>query len=482
MGGGEASSDIRRGRARGRQLPSAAARRRLLAWAAWALLLAVVCIARPALSDASPAARRGEKTISRRLDNGLEVVLSEARAQPVFSLALQYRVGDRNDPADLNELAHLAEHLSFHFSRYVDGPGFEVSSLAGVSPNGRTGQDETVYLSSGPAGALERVLWLERQRMAFSVESFNEQDVVTERRILDNERSTRGVGERVGGLFWPLVTSELYPPGHPYLPREERGCIVRCKLQHVQWLMQRGYRPDNARLVVVGDFDADALFESVSRVFGSIENPGVSLPPLAVPAPRSDRHGITIAAPVARSSLHLYWDVPQTLQAKLPTLRVLRAELELLLQRDLVAVAGLASDVDVELRELDLGWLWIVQAELLPGVDPKLVEKRALAQVARLAQQARLPGGARLIESARHVEVTDLLEAWDHPDGRAWLLSQERGFGFDLGKAMAELRRVSAGDVTALIQQFLLVKPRLSVHVRRAIGAARRGELYREPT
>jgi zinc protease len=424
--------------------------------------------------EPASAARRVDKTLSRRLDNGLEVILSEAREQPVFSLDVRYRVGARNDPRDLDELAHLVEHLSFQYSRHIGREGSEVSDLAGVMTNGSTGDDDTVFLNSGPAGALSRVLWLERQRMAFALKSFSEADVTTERRTLDNERSSMRV-DRLGGMFWQFVDAALYPADHPYAPRPERGCILHCELRHVQWLMQRGYRPDNARLVVVGDFDADALLKDVTRLFGSIENPGVRLPPLADAPLHSAPQRITIAAPVVRPRLHLFWDVPPPLHGKLAALYVLDAELEQLLKVALVDSSALANEVDVELNQLELGWLWSVWVDLLPGIDPKFVEERVLAQLAGLRQHA--PN----IDAARQRAITQLLEVWDTPGARARFLSRDPSFGIDHSRTIAELRAVSAEDVSGLARQLFREKPALSVHVRRAVDAPARGELYREP-
>lgn len=442
-------------------------------WGAWALLLALVAVARPARAQGGGFEGRGERTIATRLANGLEVVLSEAHQQPVFSMAVSYRVGGRHEPAELDELAHLVEHLSFRFSRHMGKRRFEVTDQAGVDSNGFTTDDETVYTNSGPIGGMERVLWLERQRMAFTLEAITGADVVTERRIIDNERSSHRA-DRVGGMFWHFVGAELYGFGHPYAPRQERGCVLRCDLRHVQWLMQRGYRPDNARLVVVGDFDAPATLSLVTRLFASIENPGVALPPARAVVAPPGRPRITIAAPISHARLHLYWDVPEVLRSKHWTLHALEAELTLLLKRDLVNGVGTATHVQVQLQERELGWLWAVGVDLLPGIDPRRVEQRVLAHVARLREQVVS------IEAGRQSTIQSLLTAWDSPEGRSALLYQE-ALGFDLNATRQELMRVSGEDVRRVARLLLSPTPRLAVHVRRAIDAARRGELYREP-
>lgn len=432
----------------------------------------VLIYAHPAQAEGD-APRRADKTLSTRLENGLEVVLSEARAQPLFSMMVRYRVGGRHEPPHLDELAHLVEHLSFRFSPHAGKQQFLAMAQAGVHSNGYTEDDATTYTNEGPIGALERVLWFERQRMAFTLPSLSSSDVVAERRMLENERFTKRA-DRTGGLFWHFVGAELYPPHHPYAPREERGCIQRCELRHVQWLMQRGYRPDNARLVVVGDFDASAVLAQVHRLFGSIQNPSVRLPSASPPALRVEPRRITIAAPVPRSRLHLFWEVPKALQSELLTLRILEAEFGLRLSRDLVDGVALATDVDVDLEQRDLGWWWSVNVGLLPGMNPERVEQRILALLALLRTKL-MP-----IESGRASSITGLLDVWDQPHNRAALLTSF-DLGFDLAKTIVELSRVSAKDAQLAAQRFLLGKPRLAVHLRRAIDADHRGELYREP-
>jgi hypothetical protein len=278
----------------------------------------------------------------------------------------------------------------------------------------------------------------------------------------------------VGGMFWDLVSAELYAPGHPYAPREEKGCILRCELRHVQWLMQRGYRPDNARLVLVGDFDAALMLTTVERLFGSIENPDVRLPPPREPRARSGKRRITIAAPVPRPRLHLYWDAPRASRQRFFPLHVLRAELERLLEAELVTRRGLGTGARMSLVELELGSLWSAEVDLLPGVDPELVERLALAEVDGVRRRVASAS------AARQLTATNFLEIWDDLDARASLLAEDWAFGFDVAKAIREIDAVSDDELTRLAAQALPAAPRLSVHVRRAVDAPTRGELYRQ--
>lgn len=420
------------------------------------------------------AAEPGGRTLSVRLENGLEVVLSEAREQPTFSLGLRYRVGSSSDPKELSELAHLVEHLSVGFSKNVPGNHDQLAEEAGVDSNAFTGLDATTYVSRGNVGALERVLWLERQRMAFTLENLSARGVELERQTLDNERSSVRADDEAG-LYWDFASGALYDSDHPYAPRTERGCILHCRLQHAEWLMQRGYRPDNARLVIVGDFDADATLGMVRRLFGPIRNPDVALPALAHGPPRAGFRRVTIAAPVERPSLQLLWAVPDALVGRRPDFQVLDAALGAVLEHELVNLAGFATDVDVSLLDFELGGLWAIHVQLLPGVDPKGVEPRILARLARLRQK---PPPIRV---AHQDALMALLQRWDAPSSRVMLLLREESFGSTRAKAIAELTRVTQEGVAGLLRA-ISGQPNLSVSLRRAVDAPKRGELYREAT
>jgi predicted Zn-dependent peptidase len=307
--------------------------------------------------------------------------------------------------------------------------------------------------------------------MAFALAEIKAADVAEERGMLERERSTQRA-DRVAGLLPDFVASELFPKGHPYAPREERGCIVRCELRHVQWLIQRSHRPDNARLVLVGDFDADSALRSVERLFASIRNPpGERLAELAPTPPLPPKH-IVVAAPVPRPRLLLYWNVPAALRSQKAALAVLELGLERALEDDLVRRDTLAHDVSVGMQELELGWVLQVSVALLPGIDPKLVERRALAQVARVRRSGEG------FDAARDAVATGLRQLWDDPGRRSFLLMDEAS-GFDLEAALSALARLRSADMRSLAEQVLQLKPALAAHVHRALDAPVRGQVYR---
>jgi zinc protease len=260
--------------------------------------------------------------------------------------------------------------------------------------------------------------------------------------------------------------------GHPYHPREERGCILHCTLQHAQWLMQRAYRPGNARLVIVGDFDASTLLAEIRRRFEGISNPEVSLPALARLPTRTGYRRITIAAPVPRSSLRLCWSLPADFRSRRPALEVLASELELLLEPDL-AGAGFSTSVRVSLLEQELSSFFDLAVRLRPGVDPKQVEARVLQRLQEL--RLRFP----TINHARARLETNLLAEWDVPGARAQRLLEEPSLSWRLPEELAKLDAVTPAAVAQALRA-LPDLPTLSVSVRRAVDAPRRGQLYEE--
>ncbi|HSU41621.1 MAG TPA: insulinase family protein, partial [Polyangiaceae bacterium] len=236
-----------------------------------ALLLALFAVTRP--SFAEPAVFESPELERFQLSNGLDVVLERNHRQPRVAVAMSYDVGSRDDPPGYAGLAHLVEHLTYRGSRHLGSyQGDELLETAGVAEmNGVTQADRTVYYAVVPAGALELVLFIESERMAFTLEAFNENSFRLERSIVTNELRLR---DRVQARFEASVRQCLYGEDHPY----SRFAYERAELDHLglsdaMWFFQAGYRPDRAHLVVVGNFEPSVVKALIARMFGPVQSP-----------------------------------------------------------------------------------------------------------------------------------------------------------------------------------------------------------------
>ncbi|WP_437904406.1 insulinase family protein [Sorangium sp. So ce327] len=156
-----------------------------------------------------------------RLANGLEVLLEEDHRQPTVAVLVAYEIGSRDDPRGYSQLAHLVEHMTYRGSRHMKP--FDALSLlerAGVHRmNGVTSPDYTAYYALAPAAALPLALWIESERMAFTLERFNEQALTLEQKIVRNELL---MNDGIEGMFrrhtWRAIFGPADASSHPSRP------------------------------------------------------------------------------------------------------------------------------------------------------------------------------------------------------------------------------------------------------------------------
>ena len=220
------------------------------------------------------------------LDNGLTVVLSEDHSTPVVHVEMWYRVGSKNEPPGRTGFAHLFEHLMFKGSKNVrsDQHLTHISQIGGDG-NAYTTEDTTVYLQTVPAHYLPLVLWLEADRMATL--RIDQTMLDAEREVVKEERRWRYENEPFG-LLSEIIYDHAYR-AHPY-KRTPIGSMVdleAASIEDVRAFYNTFYVPENATLVVVGDFETDNALQMVEHYLGRV--PAARRPvPRAIP--REPKH------------------------------------------------------------------------------------------------------------------------------------------------------------------------------------------------
>jgi len=218
------------------------------------------------------------------LPNGLRVIYSEDRSTPIVTVNLWYEVGSRNERAGRSGFAHLFEHMMFQGSAHVKKAEHnQLLERAGAEFNGSTAEDRTNYYETVPSNRLNLALWLEADRMrslAITEENFeNQRQAVKEERRLrvDNQPYQ---GAFTDGLTWPFDSTSCFPYAHTVIG--SMADLDAAKLPDVQAFFDTYYAPNNATLVVVGDFRPAELRGLVNQYFAGI-------PSHAAPeAPRCD--------------------------------------------------------------------------------------------------------------------------------------------------------------------------------------------------
>jgi predicted Zn-dependent peptidase len=206
------------------------------------------------------------------LPNGLRVILMEDHSSAVAAVNIWYNVGSRNERMGRSGFAHLFEHMMFQGSAHVDkGEHMQLIERAGGSMNGTTNEDRTAYFETMPSNRLNLALWLEADRMrslAITDENFeNQRETVKEERRLrvDNQPYGRAFSD---GLTLPYDSSTCFPYAHTVIgSMDDLDAAVTADVQRFFDLF---YAPNNATLVVVGDFDPAATRQLIEDYFGGI--------------------------------------------------------------------------------------------------------------------------------------------------------------------------------------------------------------------
>ncbi|MDC0685565.1 M16 family metallopeptidase [Sorangium atrum] len=389
-----------------------------------------------------------------RLSNGLEVLLEEDHRQPTVAVVVAYEIGSRDDPRGYDQLAHLVEHMTYRGSRHMKP--LEALSLlerAGVHRmNGVTGPDYTAYYALVPAAALPLALWIESERMAFTLERFDEQALALEQKIVRNELLE---SDGIDGMFRRHTLRAIFGQDHPYsgaeLPLDDLEAI---ELRHAQWFFQQGYRPSNARLILVGDIDPQATRALVERYFGPVVNPKApfvrrrTAPPAFAAARR-----VTFENAVYREQIEVCWAAPPAASRERVAAGLVADALAQSLRARLVDDQGTLSHVDTDIDDLDLGSVFSVSAALTKHATHDGVEAAIEREI---HQMWGMDWGAVLPEVKQTAIVRELI-SHDKPLSRAFrhlqsLRSTSRPF--NVARRIAEIGGVTPDDMLRLRRYF----------------------------
>ncbi|WP_375751352.1 M16 family metallopeptidase [Vibrio sp. HN007] len=206
------------------------------------------------------------------LDNGLTVILSPDHSDPLVHVDVTYHVGSAREEVGKSGFAHFFEHMMFQGSEHVgDQEHFKIITEAGGTLNGTTNRDRTNYFETVPANQLEKVLWLESDRMGFLIDAVSQRKFEIQRDTVKNERA-QNYDNRPYGLMWERMGEAMYPEGHPY-SWQTIGYVEdldRVDVNDLKAFFLRWYGPNNATITIGGDLDTEQTLEWVKKYFGTI--------------------------------------------------------------------------------------------------------------------------------------------------------------------------------------------------------------------
>jgi len=225
----------------------------------------------------------------RVLDNGMEVYTRKDTGTANVAVQVWYRVGGKDDPSGRSGFAHLFEHLLFKATENVPNETFDrLTEDVGGYNNAFTSDDVTAYHEMVPANHLQRILFAEADRMGSLV--VDEEVFISERDVVKEEYRQSVLSNPYGRLFYLFTPSTFYT-AHPYR-RGVIGSIEELEASSIEDVLRfhrTYYRPDNAFLIVDGNFDDAQLNSWVDQYFGVLKNPDFS-----IPTHNADRPALTV--------------------------------------------------------------------------------------------------------------------------------------------------------------------------------------------
>jgi len=207
------------------------------------------------------------------LTNGLTVILHQDNSDPLVHVDITYHVGSAREQLGKSGFAHFFEHMMFQGSKHVaDEQHFKIVTQSGGSLNGTTNTDRTNYYETVPKNQLEKMLWLESDRMGFLLETITAEKFEVQRATVKNERG-QNVDNRPYGRLNETINQMIYPREHPYswpvigyMPDLDRGTVSDLKEFFSRW-----YGPNNAVLTIGGDIDEAQTLAWVNQYFGTLK-------------------------------------------------------------------------------------------------------------------------------------------------------------------------------------------------------------------
>jgi zinc protease len=439
--------------------------RLILTVAASALLLGLPAAA-PVLAQTAPAAAAGQIVVpplgfrERTLPNGLKVYTARDTATSNVTVQVWYKVGAKDDPEGRSGFAHMFEHLMFKATRNLPPETFDrLTEDVGGTNNASTGLDVTNYFETVPAQHLERMLFAEAERMGSLV--VDETSFESERDVVKEEFRQRVLSTPYG-RFQRLHSQAFIYQTSPYR-RPGIGSIAdldAATMDDVLRFHETFYRPDNAYLIVAGNFDQAQLDQWIDHYFGGIENPDRPLPDNNVPETFGPAREATFYGPnVPLPMVQITWptvpyDHPDraaldVLDGILSTGESSRLYQSLVYRQQIATTASSSNNQQQQVGVLN------TFAIMSDGKTPDDGLAALRAEVARLRDE---PVTAAELAEAKTELTAQALRGLETIDGRAFQLGYAlimTGDPTTADRDIPNIQAVTAEDVQRVARQYL---------------------------
>lgn len=418
------------------------------------------------LAAAWPALQAAELAVppiayrERTLPNGLQVLSIEDHASPTVTVQVWYHVGSKDDPAGRSGFAHLFEHLMFKSTAHMHAEQMDrLTEDVGGANNASTGDDVTNYFEVIPSNYLETLLWAEAERL--SNLNVDEANFKSERAVVEEEYRQSVLAQPYGKLFNAIDPHSFAV--HPYR-RPTIGSIEdleAASLADVIAFHRTYYRPDNATLIVAGDFQPKQLDAWVDRYFGGLAKPSAPIPQVSAvePARSADKRYTETSETAPLPAVALSWLIPPARDADTIPLQVAAALLaqgdSSRLYQSLVYRSQVAQQAGAEVDARVGPGLFIAYAILASGHRPAEAEQQLRAEIARLADG---PIDAAELDKVKTQLLTHELTQRQTAQGKAFALGEAaltEGDPARVNSDLAALQAVTAADVQRVLKRYV---------------------------
>ena len=405
----------------------------------------------------------------RKLANGMQVVTVRDTSNPVVTVQVWYRVGGKDDPAGKSGFAHMFEHMMFKATK--NRPNENIDRLTedvGGWNNAFTSEDVTAYHEVVPSNYLETLLWAESDRMVnLSVDNKNfisEKDVV-------KEEYRQGVEANPYGMLFRLFDSLSYTK-HPY----KKGVIGNLKeldaatIEDAFKFYREYYRPDNAALIVVGDFKQVELDKWIDNYFNRLKNPSGKINRVSIVEPERTEEvrfirkrpnvpfpaiGITYFAPPATSGDVSALEIAQAILSNGSSSRLYQ---ELVYKKQLAQQAAFFTDI-----RIDKGLLTFY-AIAAGGKTLESIETAFTEEIEKLKNNGPT---AKELQKAKNKLVMGVLQSRETANGKAQAIGRAIIYQNNpkaVNSDIAKLQSVTAADVMNVLKKYMQKNTRAVIY------------------
>ncbi len=418
----------------------------------------------PLLMDAGP-----QGTSVHKLANGLTVILQEDHRTDTVALHIRYGVGAHDEKLGEHGCAHLFEHLMFEGSAHVGMNKFdEWLTAAGGENNAFTSDDQTAYHMTFPSGAKDLALFLDSDRLGWLLDGVTQGNLDNQRMVVLQERA-EGY-EQPNGRDWDALQTLMYDPTNPYhVPVIGTVAEVQgFQIPAVHGFFKAHYRPGNAVLVLVGNFETAAMLASVDSWFGSIPDAGPIEPRAVWKEGVVAAHDGFLEDSVEQRTVYLAWPSVPLGHKDAPALDLLGYVLSggrgTRLDDAMYFDKNLATDEGAFPYAMDAEGMFIVYAT----APKKPLTKLASVAESVIADVITTPPTAAELDRAKRQYKADLLDPLETLESRAeWLADCQFYDGRPdcLADRWKKIDAVTSDDLVRVTQTYLTPERRTSLSI-----------------